>query len=215
MLARTRPIPSGADKQLEILYDHYKDTFGWIREYFATRDKLLALILVVAAIMLLLIFSPKDSGALISRVISRKIGLDASIDPTFINSIVWFCLLALALKYFQTMWFIERQYRYTHRLEESVAAILTINDKVFSRQGEHYLRDYPLFSEWSHFLYTIAFPLLLLAVVSLKIKREFVCWTCSGLFYANAFMSIAIVLSVVLYLVMLHWITTKKIEVVP
>ena len=192
-------------KHLDILYDHYKDTFTWVRSYISSRDQLLFLILLVLAVMLLQIFSPRDSGAILSKLISTKLGFDAPINPAFVASLLWFALLALAIKYFQIVWIIEKQYEYIHRLEESLSETLTPMDRLFSREGAHYLRNYPLFSEWSHYIYTMVFPLLLVTVIVLKIKGEFVCWKCSAIFYVDWFMFAAISISIVLYLRMLHF----------
>ena len=46
-----------AEKKFEILHDHYKDTFGHIRDYLKLRDRLFFFLLIVITLMLFQISS--------------------------------------------------------------------------------------------------------------------------------------------------------------
>jgi hypothetical protein len=159
------------DTKFQILHDHYKDTFVHLREYRTLRDRLLALMLVVVTLMLFQISSPQESGDAISQFFSKRLELSNPIDISFIGSVIWFSLLALAVKYFQTVVLIEKQHKYLYMIEDQLSQ--HYGTAVFTREGKFYLGDYPLFSDWTHILYTGIFPILLLAVISIKIFVEF------------------------------------------
>jgi len=158
------------DTKLQILNDHYKDTFLYIREYIKLRDKLLIFILLTIAVMLLQIHSPKEFSDAISKFIAEKIESSSFTDLSFIGTLNWFLLLGLSLRYFQTTVLIDRQYEYIHQVEEYIRNNYTID--VFAREGRHYLHDYPLLSDFAHILYVKIFPFLLLLVGIIKILRE-------------------------------------------
>src|SRR5437870_12474564 len=108
------------DVKLQVLNDHYKDMFAQTREYIKTRDKLLIFILLAMALMLLQIYSPKEFIEAVSKFVAKKIESNSFSDLSFIGTIVWFLLLGLSLRYFQTILLIEKQYEYLHELEEYI-----------------------------------------------------------------------------------------------
>lgn len=192
------------DKKLEILHDHYKDTFVHIKDYLKLRDKLLFLILLVITLMLFQIYSPQESGEAVSQLITGKLALQQPIDISFIGSILWFSLLAFVVRYFQTVVHIERQYKYIHELEEHLSS--NYDSPAFTREGKSYLSGYPLFSTWTWILYTVIFPVLLLIVVFSKMYGE---WCHAGdvtvLRYINTTIFFSLFISTVLYLLLIHF----------
>lgn len=192
------------DAKRQLLYDHYKDTFFYIQEYLKFRDRLFLFILVVVTLMLFQVYSPSESGEAVSQFITKKLELKSPIDITFIGSIIWFGLLCLVVRYFQTVVHIERQYKYIHQIEEQLSAEYA--NKVFTREGKSYLNDYPLFSSWAWILYTIVFPALLVVLVIVKIAGEI--WqagSISLLISVNVAIALFIVLSTLFYLLLVHF----------
>jgi len=192
------------DAKLQILHDHYKDTFFYIQEHIKLRDRLFLFILLVVTFMLFQLYSPVSAGEAVSHFITKKLELKSPIDITFIGSIIWFGLLSLVVRYFQTVVHIERQYKYIHQIEEQLSSEYA--NKVFTREGKAYLNDYPLFSRWAWILYTIVFPALLVALVIFKINREI--WqagSISLLISVNSAIALFIVLSILFYLLSVHF----------
>lgn len=190
--------------KLQLLHDHYKDTFFYIQEYLKLRDRLFLFILIVVTFMLFQLYSPASAGEAVSHFITKKLELKSPIDITFIGSIIWFGLLSLIVRYFQTVVHIERQYKYIHQIEEQLSGEYT--NKVFTREGKAYLNDYPLFSGWAWILYTIIFPTLLIVLVIVKIVGE-ICQagSISLLTSVNIGIALFIVLSTLFYLVLVHF----------
>lgn len=120
--------------------------------------------------MLFQIHSPKQSSELLSQFVSQKLGLVGQFDLSFLTSVIWFCLFATVVRYFQTVVLIERQYKYLHIMEKEISS--NYHNKMFIREGKAYLRNYPLFSEWTSFIYTIIFPVLLVIILVIKVVTE-------------------------------------------
>lgn len=191
------------DAKLQLLHDHYKDTFSYIRGYLKLRDRLFVLILIVVTLMLFQVYSPAESSEAVSQFITKKLELKSPIDITFIGSIIWFSLLSLVVRYFQTVVHIERQYTYIHQIEEQLSA--QYENKAFTREGKSYLKDYPLFSSWAWILYTIVFPVLLLVLVIVKIVGEISqARSILLLLSINVAIALFIILSTLFYLLMVH-----------
>ncbi len=71
--------------------------------------------------MLFQLYTPQEAVYVISQFISNTLNISTQINLLFIQSIIWFGLLATTLKYFQSVVFIERQYNYIHQLEEQLS----------------------------------------------------------------------------------------------
>ena len=111
------------DGRLSVLHAHYVDTFAHITAHLKTRDRLFMFLLVVVGIMLFQIAAPDDFGTAATALIAERVGLKNGIDVHFIGSLVWFVLLALLIRYYQTVVHIERQYEYIHGLEAAKPAV--------------------------------------------------------------------------------------------
>jgi hypothetical protein len=196
-------MPSEETK-FQILHDHYKDTFAHIQDFLKLRDRFFFLILIVVTLMLFQIYSPAESGVTISEFVAKQLELKNPIDISFVGSILWFGLLGLVIRYFQTVVHLEKLYEYIHKLEEQISP--NYDNKAFTREGKFYLSDYPLFSKWTSILYTIIFPVLLLIVVFVKIIGEFShSEHVSFLLFFNIAVFLCILISTIFYLLLVHF----------
>ncbi|PIP62674.1 hypothetical protein COW98_02775 [Candidatus Roizmanbacteria bacterium CG22_combo_CG10-13_8_21_14_all_35_9] len=193
------------DIKFTVLCSHYSDTFANIKESIKLRDKLTALILLVLAFLALYTFWPTDAITAFSGMSEQKLGLAISIDVGFLGSIVWFALLIAVVRYTQVVVYIERQYKYIHKIEEELHKHFD-NSIAFTREGKSYLKDYPKFSDWIWTLYTIIFPFVLGVIVLVKIITE---WAVS--FHAitvplllNTTVAVLVLISIILYMFFIH-----------
>jgi len=193
------------DTKFQALHEHYNDTFSNIKESIKLRDRLVALVLFVLALVALYTFWPVDAITAFSQITTQKIGVAISVDGTFLGSILWFALLATIVRYTQVVVYIERQYAYIHNLEEELRKNYD-HEIVFTREGKSYLNKYPLFSDWICFLYTTIFPLVLISVVLSKIISEWVNADCKFSFplLLNSALAISILVSIVLYMLFMR-----------
>jgi hypothetical protein len=192
------------DIKFEILHDHYKDTFVRIQDFLKLRDRFFFLILILVTLMLFQIYSPTESGETISEFVAKQLELKNPIDISFLGSILWFGLLGLVIRYFQTVVHLEKLYEYIHKLEEQISP--NYDNKAFTREGKFYLNDYPLFSTWTSILYTIIFPVLLLIVVFSKIIGELShSEHVSFILLFNIGVFLCILISTIFYLLLVHF----------
>lgn len=196
------PSPT-EDTKLGLLCQHYEATFSHILSYRRFRDWLFVLILGNIVVMLFQLHAPAESEATISQFLLKTLGTQNPIDGSISNSIIWFSLLALTVRYYQTNIQIERQYDYIHMLEEDLAP--HFSRRGFTREGAAYLSNYPWFLKWATFLYNKLFPFLLILVSVSKIGGEIRLSSFSQTtLWVDTIICIVITLSTVLYMAMIH-----------
>lgn len=192
------------DTKLQVLNEHYAQTYEFLYSHLKKRDRLFAAVLALLFAMLFQLYTPQDASFLISKLISTKLGLKETINFLYIQSVIWFLLLAIVIKYFQAVVYIERQYGYIHSLEKLLSK--PYEDGAFTREGVSYQKDYPAFLNWASFLYTILFPSILIIVSFSKIISEF---NDHGfdevLVWFNGVIFLFTIFSIVLYLIMIHF----------
>ncbi len=195
--------------KLQILSEHYTHTFDFLQPHLRKRDRLFIGVLLLIIIMLFQIYTPDEASSVIAQLISDKLNLKTHINFLYIQSVIWFVLLAIVIKYFQSVVFIERQYDYIHALENILSN--EYSDGAFTREGDAYLSDYPAFLKWASFLYTILFPAILLVVVTSKIIIEYKQYgRAEILIWFNALIYISVFISVALYLYVIHFKKKKS-----
>ena len=194
-----------SDKPISILYDHYKDTCTTISEAIKRRDRLMLFVILALGFFAFQTIFPIASDTAVNDFLSFKFGLTLRLELSVVGNVVWFLLLIFTLRYFQVAVFVERQYKYLHKTEDQLNK--EFGEEIVTREGKSYLDKYPLFSDWMWMLYTIIFPLLLLAITTVKIITELRCvcisaWSSGLILDASAFSLLAI--SIILYLTTLH-----------
>lgn len=157
-------------EKLTSLTEHYNDTQRIAEKMVRTRDTYFFLIIGIVILFTFQIFSPDESGGMLQEVIKAQLQTETSVSLIYINSIFWFCLLAVSARYFQTVINLEKQYNYIHGLEALLSA--EFDGKAYTREGKSYLKNYAIFSDWMHIVYRYIFPGALIAAVIAKIWNE-------------------------------------------
>jgi hypothetical protein len=189
---------------IEILYDHYKETCSNNKKLEASREKILIYILLTLALFTVQFYSPTETMNTINKVSEYKFGVSISLSFSGFLSLVWGILTILVIRYFQVCVQIERSYKYIHLLESKIDKKIK-SSGLFSREGEDYLSKYPLFSNWIWIIYSFILPLGLLILVVAKIYKEITNFGgVDKLFILNIALSIILILSIVLYLFTIH-----------
>lgn len=187
------------------LCSHYSDTFTNIKESIKLRDKLTVLIFLVLAFLALYTFWPVDAITAFSGMSEQKLGFAIGVNVGFLGNIVWFALLIVVVRHTQVVVYIERQYKYIHKIEEELHRYFD-NSIAFTREGKSYLKDYPKFSDWIWILYMIIFPLVLGIVVLVKIISEWVFsfHSITAFLFLNTVLASSILISIILYMSFMH-----------
>lgn len=200
-----------SDTSLEILYDHYKETHSIISEAIKRRDRLMLFVVLTLGFFAFQAVYPTDSDGVINQFLNFKFGLTYQFDLSKIETVIWFLLLIFTLRYFQVAVFIERQYKYIHRLEEDMNK--KFREELITREGKSYLHRYPRYTDWIWMLYTVIFPVLLFVVSAVRMITEMsrVCKIGVSLSFALKSTAFALLsVSIVLYMVMIHKRDKKK-----
>lgn len=167
--------PIGQEKRVELLHDHYKDTFQHVLEHWKMRNRLFAAILVVLALLLFQFTSPNVLEALANSYIIEQVKHERPaggvlVDFRFITTVLWFILAYLLVQYYQRSILVERLYIYVARTERRISRHL--GPGFVSRESEFYQEARPTFLKSVALLYRWVFAALLLAVVLAKIFQE-------------------------------------------
>lgn len=158
------------EARAEILHEHYNKTFENIQAHIVRRERLLFALLLLVVVMLFQMAFPSDASQQIAELVAKKLDMNKPCNTAFVDSVLWFGMLCLIIRYCQTVVYVERQYVYIHEIENRLNQLLGKED--ITREGKTYLAKYPRFSDWTHFVYTIGFPLLLGSLLILKWKSE-------------------------------------------
>jgi hypothetical protein len=158
------------DKKFELLYNHYADTHTGIQALIKSRGRFFVAILTFLAIMSFQIALPTESGNAIAEFARGKLGIKGSLSVSFLSTTIWASLLFIAVRYFQIVVYLERQYKYIHAIEMELSP--QYSGTPFTREGSFYEAQYPWFSSLAHRLYNWVFPGALALAATLKIASE-------------------------------------------
>src|SRR5829696_8318966 len=110
------------DAQREILHDHYKETFQYIRQRETLRDRLFLVLIGLYAVLAVQIQYPRKFDGTVETI--NLLGVEAAVSSLPLAAFLtatWVFVLAVTLRYCQTTINVERQYDYLHKLEEKLS----------------------------------------------------------------------------------------------
>lgn len=188
------------DIKLNILHDHYKESFLYIRDREKQRDRLFLFIIALIGILFLEIQYAEIFPNIFKNINLESFNLNLSTIPIFVFlSITWTYLFVLILKYCQIAIGIEKQYEYLHILEKKISNVF--NDKeIYSRESRAYLKKYPIFSEFAWIFYVLTFPIIVILSTALLLYFE---WNMKNTVYYHlgydSLLALGVALSFILY----------------
>src|SRR3712207_25393 len=131
--------------RLEVLHDHYKESFSHIRERERERDRLFLILIVLFALLALEIQYPinfRGPGGTLT-FLGIELNVHALPWPPC-GTATWATNLVLTLRYCQPSTNVERQYNSLRPLEDKISEEAKAED-LYRRQGRAYKSEYPLF----------------------------------------------------------------------
>jgi hypothetical protein len=160
------------DKQLDILNDHYKETFARLKEGEAARDRLFLWLIGLFALLSLEIGYPAATGGSLGKltVLGAEVNLQALPLPALLTA-TWVLTLTIGLRYCQKSLWVDRQYPYLHTLEDAISPAVGGGD-LYRREGKVYLRGYPPLLNIAWFAYVVLFPLIVAIGTAGLLRRE-------------------------------------------
>lgn len=193
------------EKKIEILYDHYKDTFENQKIYLSKRNNYTLICLGLILVLSFQISNPQQSISISNAIIEKNIGVK-KIDFSYINSVLIFTLFWVVKMYYNHIFLIEKTYDYIHKIEKKISKEL--NPFKITREGKTYLNHYPRLSNVVDKIYTVGFPLSIIFVAIIKWKSEINLISepyINGLFWFDTIFLFGIVLTSLLYLINRHF----------
>jgi len=158
--------------KLEVLHDHYKESFLYIREREKQRDRVFMFVIALIGALFLEIQYSDVFSNILGNIKLEFVELDISIMPISIFiSATWTYLFVIVLKYCQSSILIERQYEYLHHIENKISQLFG-DQNLYCREGKAYLNRYPLFSNLVWIFYILLFPIIVILSVGLIIYLE-------------------------------------------
>lgn len=160
------------EKQLDVLNDHYKETFARLKEGEAARDRLFLWLIGLFALLSLEIGYPAATGGSLGKlsVAGAEVNLQA-LPLSALLTATWVLTLTIGLRYCQKSLWVDRQYPYLHTLEEAISPAVGGGD-LYRREGEVYLREYPPLLNMAWFAYVVLFPLIVAMATAGLLWRE-------------------------------------------
>ena len=152
--------------KLNILYDHYKDTFTIQKENEKSRNKLFLVLCICILILMLMIVYPNNIYENLQEFSSDKLGINIKFELKVLELFNWFIISYLTIRYYQINANIEKNYKYIHNIED----VLEKKYKLpIYREGKNYLEQYPMFLTFSYIFYKYVFPILFSICVAIKV----------------------------------------------
>ena len=146
-------------EKLEMLYDHYKETFKLNKEAQSGRNKNFIILSSLEAFLFFLLIRPEKAFELITSRISKELNMSLQLSNSIIQTLIWLLIVYIMIRYVQDMLYVERQYLYLNKLEKEISYLSSTD--IFSREGENYQKDYPIVLNLIDLFYKILMPVFL------------------------------------------------------
>lgn len=157
--------------ELELLYDHYKETNTLRIEAQKRRNMSFLLYCVLEALLFFFLIQPETMKSVFQSFILGKVGITTQLGNNTLQTFLWICVAYMVIRYIQETLYIERQYKYQDLLETQIRRLT--NGSLFSREGSLYIDDYPNSLNLIDLFYKVFCPILF---VIINIGRIFMEW---------------------------------------
>ena len=84
---------------LEMLYDHYKETFSLSKEAQAKRNKSFFVLCILEAFSFLLLIRPEKAFEFILEGIHKELDMTLQLSNTIIQTLLWFLFVYVMIRY--------------------------------------------------------------------------------------------------------------------
>ena len=155
---------------LDVLYDHYKETVSLSKEAQGRRNKSFLVLCILEAFSFLILIRPEKAFELILDGINIELDRSFQISNTIIQTLLWLLIAYVMIRYIQDVLYVERQYIYLDKLEKAISGNMTVN--IFTREGDHYLHNYPMVLNFIDLFYKMLMPIFFGVINIVRIYKE-------------------------------------------
>lgn len=155
---------------LELLYDHYKETFNLSKEAQNRRNKSFLMLCILEAISFWFLIQPEKVFQLLTDGINNGLDVSLSLSNTIMQTLLWIVTVYILIRYIQDVLYVERQYGYLSALEKQISELNEID--IFKRESDNYLSNYPIVLNLIDLFYKTFMPILFIIINSVRIFME-------------------------------------------
>lgn len=195
--------------ELQILYDHYKDTYNLSKNMQDKRNKNFVILCVLEMIAFITFINSEYAYKILLDLINNNLENPINLSKSLIQTFLWIMILYFSVKYCQSNIYIERQYKYIERLEKTITN--NIKDYTFNRESENYLEEYPFVLNFIDVFYTWIVPLLFIIVNTIRMFIEIKSTNFNLLVFIDIIIYILILILSVSYMIFLKSYLLKRI----
>jgi hypothetical protein len=153
-------LGGGMVENIDLYYDHYKDTFEQIKSHIDKRDSYFVIAFLLLASSMFITFNPSYAQSISNAIAKKELGIDLNLAFCVLNSILVFVSFWYLIRYYQSTLCVENLYTYIHRVEDKLNSMA--NDYQITREGKSYLASYPVVKYFIHYFYNGAFPAIVI-----------------------------------------------------
>lgn len=158
--------------EVELLYDHYKESFSLSKEAQAQRNKDFIWLCILQALAFFAVIRPEQAFGLILDGINSKLDMTLSLGNSVIQTLLWTLNTYVMIRYIQNALYVERQYVYLKQLEEKLT--VQCPNSIFTRESSHYKKNYPMVLNFIDLFYKMLMPILFAVINTVHIHKEWV-----------------------------------------
>lgn len=156
--------------KIELLYDHYKDTNALSKKAQEHRNKLFVYLCILEALSFLFLVRPDSALKILVAGINAYSDIRLVFGNVILQTLLWILIAYFTVRYCQETLYVERQYTYLKKLEKEITQESKI--KIFEREGQGYLRYYPIVLNCIDLFYKMFCPILFIGINIVRIGME-------------------------------------------
>lgn len=156
---------------IDILYDHYKETCSIVKKNEEKRNKLFIIVCILLGSLFLFSYDSNSIIGLLQSWFKGNYNCDLMFSSNVIQAFLWILLFIFTLRYFGLNINIDRNYSYIHNLENNINLCAT--KEIITREGKSYLKEYPALNNITYYSYRVVLPFIYYCIVANKIILEY------------------------------------------
>ena len=170
LILKNQELEEHMENKLEVLYDHYKESFQLSKDAKNRRNMHFVVICILEAVSFLLLIEPQKVFELLQTGLNSELETTISIGNNIIQTLLWVLVVYVMVQYIQDVLYLERQYKYLDELEQKISA--EIMDTLFDREGAGYGENYPMVLNMIDIFYKMLSPVLFVVINTIHIQKE-------------------------------------------
>lgn len=156
--------------KLDLYYDYYKDTYDLSKQAQKSRNKMFVWLCILEALSFFLLVKPDKAIEMFTVGINTHFETDLVFGNVVLQTLLWVLIAYITVRYCQSMLYVERQYLYLKQLEKEISR--ESNSTLFNREGQEYVRDYPIVLNLIDLFYKMFCPILFMVINTVRIIKE-------------------------------------------